>query len=51
MRELSENANKDMQNVAGALVPRLMIPVVLELSGIPPERKAHDVTKGSAAAC
>ena len=28
-----------------------MIPVVLELSGIPPERKAHDVTKGSAAAC
>lgn len=35
-----------MQNVAGALVPRLMIPVVLELSGIPPERKAHDVTKG-----
>ena len=46
VRELSENANKDMQNVAGALVPRLMIPVVLELSGIPPERKAHDVTKG-----
>ena len=45
VRELSENANKDMQNVAGALVPRLMIPVVLELSGIPPER-AHDVTKG-----
>ena len=32
--------------MAGALVPRLMIPVVLELSGIPPERKAHDVTKG-----
>ena len=46
VRELSENANKDMQNVAGALVPRLMITVVLELSGIPPERKAHDVTKG-----
>ena len=46
LRELSENANKDMQNVAAALVPRLMIPVLLELSGIPPERKAHDVTKG-----
>ena len=46
VRELSENANKDMQNVAASLVPRLMIPVVLELSGIPPERKAHDVTKG-----
>ena len=46
VRELSEKANKDMQNVAASLVPRLMIPVVLELSGIPPERKAHDVTKG-----
>lgn len=32
--------------LSGPLVPRLMIPVVLELSGIPPERKAHDVTKG-----
>ena len=33
LRELSENANKDMQNVAAALVPRLMIPVILEQSG------------------
>ena len=46
VRELSENANKDMQNVAASLVPRLMIPVLLERSGIPPEQKAHDVTKG-----
>ena len=46
LRELSENANKDMQNVAAALVPRLMIPVILEQSGIIPEQKAHDLTKG-----
>ncbi len=46
VRELSEQANREMQNVAAALVPRLMIPVLLELAGIPPEQKAHDVTKG-----
>ncbi len=46
VRELSEQSNRDMQNVMGALVPRLMIPVVLSLAQIPPERKAHDVTKG-----
>ena len=46
VRELSEQSNRDMQNVMGALVPRLMIPMVLSLAQIPPERKAHDVTKG-----
>lgn len=46
LRELSEHANQDMQNVMPALVPRLMIPVVLELAGILPEQKAHDVTRG-----
>ena len=46
VREFTENANKDMQNAAAALLPRLMIPVVLELAGIPPERKGHDLTKG-----
>ena len=46
LRELGENANKDMQNIMGALVPRLLIPVALEAAQIPPDRKAHDVTKG-----
>ena len=30
----------------GALLPRLMIPVVLERAGISQETKAHDLTKG-----
>ncbi len=46
LREFGENANKDFQNVLGALVPRLMVPVMIELTGIPAERKVHDITKG-----
>lgn len=46
LRELGDNANKDMQNVMGSLVPRLMVPVALRLADIPPDRKAHDVTRG-----
>ena len=46
VREISANANKDMANLMGALLPRLMIPVMLERAGIPGERKAHDLTKG-----
>lgn len=51
VRELSEQANRDFQNVLGSLVPRLMVPTVIALTGIPGDRKAHDMTKGSAAAC
>ncbi len=45
VRELSQGANRDMNNLMGALLPRLMIPVVLRLSGIPGEKKAHDITR------
>lgn len=45
VRELSQGANRDMNNLMGALVPRLMIPVLLRRAGIPGEKKAHDVTK------
>lgn len=46
VRELTENANKDMDNVLGALLPRLMIPVMLARADIPGHRKAHDLTRG-----
>lgn len=46
LREFGENANKDFQNVLGALVPRLMVPVMIEQTGIPGDRKVHDITKG-----
>ena len=46
VRELTQGANRDMDNLMGALLPRLMIPVVLERAGIPGEKKAHDLTRG-----
>lgn len=46
VREFTANANKDMANLMGALVPRLMIPVLLERAEIPGEKKAHNLTKG-----
>ena len=45
VRELSENANKDMNNLMGALAPRMLVPVLLERAAIPGEKKAHDITK------
>ena len=46
LREFGEAPNKAFQNILGALVPRLMVPVMLRLTGIPGDRKAHDLTKG-----
>ena len=46
VRELTQGANRDMDNLMGALLPRLMIPVALERAGIPGDRKAHDLTRG-----
>lgn len=46
VREFTENANKDMANILGSLAPRMLIPVLLERTGIPGDRKAHDLTKG-----
>ena len=46
VRELSAGANRDMDNLLGALAPRLLVPVLLERAGIPGDKKAHDLTKG-----
>ena len=45
LRDLAEGANKDFRHVLEGLVPRLMVPVVLELTGIPGDLKAHSVTR------
>ena len=49
VRELTAGANKDMTNLLGALLPRMMIPVMLEKAEIPANRKAHDLTRGERA--
>lgn len=45
VREFQAQANKDFQNALGSLLPRLMIPVIIERTGIPPETKVHDLTR------
>lgn len=45
LRDFSENPNRDLHNVLDALVPRLMSPVLAELSGIPGETKVNSVTR------
>ncbi|MDU7337457.1 MAG: NAD(P)/FAD-dependent oxidoreductase [Clostridium sp.] len=44
-RDLEENSNKDFINSLGALLPRKMIPVLVEHSGISPETKCNAITR------
>lgn len=46
LRDLEENTNRDFRHVLEGLVPRLMVPVILELTGIEGGIKANSVTRG-----
>ena len=45
LRDFEENQNRDLENTLGALLPRSMIPVVLEMAGIDGRIKCNSVTK------
>lgn len=45
LREFDEAKNKQFKNSIGGLFPAKMIPVMLELSGINPEKKVNEITK------
>ena len=45
VREFSEQANKNFSHVLERLAPRSLIPVLVELSGIPAGEKANGITK------
>lgn len=45
LRDFEAMSNRDFANALGALASRLMIPVLIERSGIPPETKVHSITK------
>lgn len=45
LREFEENSNRDFINALGGLLPRAMIPVMVERTGIPPETKVNSVTR------
>ena len=44
LRDLSEFSNKDMINSLGSLLPKKLIPVVLDRADIPPHTKCREVT-------
>ena len=45
LRDFEENRNRDLENTLGALLPRSIIPVVLERTGIDGRTKCNSVTK------
>lgn len=45
LRDFEEGKNKQFKNVISGLFPSSLTPVVVELNGIPPEKKVHDISK------
>ena len=45
LRDFEEGLNKSFKNVLGALFPSKLIPVMIELSGIDPDKKVNEITK------
>ena len=45
LRDFEEGLNKQFKNVIGGLFPSKLVPVMIRLSGIDPERAVHDITK------
>lgn len=45
LREFEENHNKQFKNAVGGLFPSKLIPVMIELSGIDPEKKVNIISK------
>lgn len=48
-RVFAENANKQFKNLLSGLLPARMIPVMIRLSGIDPEKKANAITRAERA--
>lgn len=44
LRDFGENLNKNFSNSLDRLLPGKLIPVIIELSGIPPHRKVNEIT-------
>lgn len=45
LRDFEENKNKQFKNAIGKLFPAKLIPVMLSLSGINPEKKVNEISK------
>ena len=44
-RDFEEFINKDFRNSLDKLLPSKMIPIIIERTGIPPEKKVHDINR------
>lgn len=45
LREFDEGKNKSFKNVIGVLFPSSLTPIMIEQSGIDPDKKVHDISK------
>lgn len=45
LRDFEEHKNRQFKNAIGGLFPSKLIPVMLSLSGIDPEKKVHEISK------
>jgi predicted Rossmann fold flavoprotein len=45
LRDLEKYSNRSIKNILSGLIPKKLIPVILELAKIDPEKKGHSVTK------
>ncbi|MCX4315948.1 MAG: NAD(P)/FAD-dependent oxidoreductase, partial [Lachnospiraceae bacterium] len=45
LREIDAGRNKAMKHILEKLLPKSLVPVILKLSGIPPEKKGNILTK------
>lgn len=45
LRDFEENQKKQFKNAVGGLFPSRLIPVMIEVSGIEPEKKIQDITR------
>ena len=45
LRDFEENGKKQFKNALGKLFPAKLIPVMVELSGIPPEKSVNEITR------
>ncbi|MCM1047461.1 MAG: NAD(P)/FAD-dependent oxidoreductase [Clostridiales bacterium] len=45
LRDFEENQNKQFKNALGGLLPAKLIPIIIELSNIMPDKKVNEITR------
>lgn len=45
LRDFAESPNRQFRNVVSGLLPSSLVPVMIRLSGIPEDKRIHDITK------